>query len=163
MSSDEGINPSRARSASECASRSLTTMNKEKIKEEKNHARDQAAAQYENMVDMLADLEHAQECDEQDEQCPSNENNHDEEKARQAIEEDALEVATGQDFNGTRTYMILLCTGGPAVRIIGELDEFDNPDTAIMQYQDWGTPWTEFRPAEQSTLLSYAQNFYFGK
>jgi hypothetical protein len=38
-------------------------------------------------------------------------------------------------------YRILLTTGGPALRIVGDIGE-----TGEMQIQDWGTPWAEFRP-----------------
>src|SRR6266436_6720207 len=37
-------------------------------------------------------------------------------------------------------FQILLCTGGPACRIIGDLDGGD-PTTARLEYQDWFTPW----------------------
>ena len=78
---------------------------------------------------------------------------------------DVLEIATGKDFNGTRTYMILLGTGGPAMRITGELDEYDMPASADYQYQDWGTEWTSGRPnSEQEKLLvDFASLFYFGE
>jgi hypothetical protein len=58
-------------------------------------------------------------------------------------------------------FCILLCTGGPAARILGELDEHGEPYRAWMEYQDWGTPWTQFVPANQDVLLSYARCFCF--
>ena len=60
-------------------------------------------------------------------------------------------------------YELLLCTGGPAVRIIGTLDEHNQPETAELQYQDWGTPWTEYTLTKKQTetLIEYAQYFYF--
>jgi len=74
-------------------------------------------------------------------------------------------------------YEILLCTGGPAVRIRGHLDQYSQPSTARIEHQDWGTPWTEDRPtvapnpatitgelnAYQETLLAYARQFWFGE
>ena len=85
------------------------------------------------------------------------------EEAREEIENDALEVATGKEFNGTKTYMILLSTGGPATRIIGELDEHNQPVTAHFQFQDWFLPWTEaqMNEEEEQTLIQYAGFFYF--
>ena len=85
------------------------------------------------------------------------------EEAREEIENDALEVATGKEFNGTKTYMILLSTGGPATRIIGELDEHGQPTTATFQFQDWFLPWTEAQLSqeEKQTLIKYAEFFYF--
>lgn len=61
-------------------------------------------------------------------------------------------------------YNILLCTGGPAVRIVGGLSD-GCPVSAQMQYQDWGTPWTNwFRPGDtEDILLQYAGHFYFGE
>lgn len=41
-------------------------------------------------------------------------------------------------------YQILLCTGGPAVRIVGALDSYGTPADARLEYQDWGTEWTEY-------------------
>ena len=95
---------------------------------------------------------------------------HDEDEARQRIDEDPLSVQVrsgwtdpGQKFAADE-YEILLCTGGPAVRIIGELDQYTQPDRARLQYQDWGTPWTELlEPRDMQALIAYASNFYFGE
>lgn len=54
-------------------------------------------------------------------------------------------------------FNILLCTGGPAVRIIGELDN-GTPSRAWLEVQDWGTPWTHiYIEGASSTLLEFAQ------
>ena len=60
-------------------------------------------------------------------------------------------------------YKITLCTGGPAVRIVGELDN-GYPHSASLEYQDWGTPWTAYwlKEEEEEILLEYAQCFYYG-
>ena len=61
-------------------------------------------------------------------------------------------------------YQILLATGGPATRITGDLDTYGQPDTARLEYQDWGTPWTA-RPLtaeEREDVLTFAQAFYYG-
>ena len=90
-----------------------------------------------------------------------------EEEARQRIEEDALsvEVRSGWASLGepltADEFCILLCTGGPAARIRGELSGGE-PHRAWLEYQDWGTPWTEFVGADQAVLLTYARCFYFG-
>lgn len=104
--------------------------------------------------------------------------------ARQAIEEDALSVEVRSGWNDPglwsytdardkpkpEEYRILLCTGGPAVQIIGELSEYGEPETARMQVQDWFAPWTDFRPLvapdnydSEPILLTYARCFYFGE
>lgn len=90
----------------------------------------------------------------------------DEEDARNRIQEDALsvEVRSGWTSHGdTMTpedFRIVLCTGGPHVEIMGELDN-GQPFCAWLQYQDWGTPMTRFFKVEESTLLAYCQEFYF--
>lgn len=81
--------------------------------------------------------------------------------------EDALEVcyrsdwATYGDTLEPSEFYILLCTGGPAVRIRGDLDEVGYPTRAYMEYQDWGTPWTHYSGASHSMLLEYA-GYYLG-
>lgn len=93
--------------------------------------------------------------------------NKDQDSAREAIQEDPLsvEVRSGWCNVGSEMqaeeFCILLCTGGPAVRIRGELDN-GNPCRAWMEYQDWGTGWTQFFDAQQDTLLAYCSEFYFG-
>jgi len=61
-------------------------------------------------------------------------------------------------------YEILLCTGGPAVRIVGRLDQYSEPETATLEHQNWGTPWTDapIKREDEETLLTYARQFYFG-
>jgi hypothetical protein len=61
-------------------------------------------------------------------------------------------------------YCILLSTGGPATRIVGDLED-GQPTTARFEYQDWFKPWTEARldEAQRATVLEYAQQFYFGE
>ena len=93
------------------------------------------------------------------------------EQAETAIQEGALEVAIRENWHapvvenhtGHTEYLILLCTGGPAVRITGDLNEHSEPVTAHLEHQDWGTPWTEYRAADEDILLEYARQFYFGE
>lgn len=95
------------------------------------------------------------------------------EEAIQTIRNDALtvEVRSGWHPPGDKTnsdgwqYNILLCTGGPAVRIIGDLSDQNEPETARLEHQDWGTPWTEYRmdSEEKKDVLIYAAQFYFGE
>jgi hypothetical protein len=62
-------------------------------------------------------------------------------------------------------YKILLSTGGPALRIIGELDEHFEPETAVLEMQDWGIIWTPVPLSKDEThnLLRYASIFYYGE
>ena len=92
-------------------------------------------------------------------------------EAQTAIQEDALscEVRGGWVEPGSTEQMhaeefrLLLATGGPAVRIIGSLDQYGQPDGARLETQDWGTPWTEYTQADELVLLKYAGCFYFGE
>lgn len=94
------------------------------------------------------------------------------ERAREAIQEDPLSVEVRGDWyppggdgdSGVPgEYRILLCTGGPAIRIIGDLDESGEPYSAALEHQDWFTPWTELSISaeEEAALVRYAQEFYY--
>ena len=62
-------------------------------------------------------------------------------------------------------FQILLSTGGPALRIIGDIGAYGVAQNSIMQWQDWGTPWTEYVTTEEEddALLTYCQQFYLGE
>ncbi|MFN6965165.1 MAG: hypothetical protein ACK4S4_15575 [Pyrinomonadaceae bacterium] len=95
----------------------------------------------------------------------------DEDAARQTIEESPLSIevrsgwCTPGETMGPEEYSILLSTGGPALRLIGDLDQHNEPETAELQYQDWGTPWTPYHDenVDEDVLIKYAQCFYFGE
>ena len=63
----------------------------------------------------------------------------------------------------TQGYELLLGTGGPAVRIVGKLNEYGEPETAELQGQDWGTRWERTENQDEKTLLQFAQHFHFGE
>jgi hypothetical protein len=92
----------------------------------------------------------------------------DEDEARETIQQDPLEVQVRSDWESPGApleaveFMVLLCTGGPAVRIRGELNRGE-PCRAWLEYQDWGTPWTQWFGASSDTLCEYASNFFFGE
>lgn len=151
--------------------------------EEVDTAKSQAQAQYECLSEMVERLAHCNECSEDfdsgdcefADRFDSEEEfdeYHDEDEARSAINDDPLEVSVrsgwsspgGNGIDGLQAedFLILLCTGGPAVRIRGELSN-GIPDRAWIEYQDWGTGWTQYFDTEQDTLLAYASNFYFGE
>lgn len=89
-------------------------------------------------------------------------------EAREAIVNDALsvEVRSGwtDDYNDLQAeeFRIVVSTGGPAVQIRGDLDEYKQPRRAWLEVQDWGTAWTQYFAADQETLLTYARCFYYG-
>jgi hypothetical protein len=89
-----------------------------------------------------------------------------EDEAQTRIYEDPLSVQVRSDWTDPGAtmvageFMILLCTGGPAVRIVGELDDNGDPARAWMEFQDWGTPWTRYGAASQDELVRYASYFF---
>ena len=96
---------------------------------------------------------------------------HDEDRASRTIQEDPLSVEVRSDWHtpgaddaGPTDYTILLCTGGPACRIIGTLNQYHEPDSARIEHQDCGTPWTEYRldSDKEALVLTYARQFYYG-
>lgn len=88
--------------------------------------------------------------------------------ARERIQEDALSVqvrsgwVTPGDDMTAEEFEILLTTGGPAVRILGELDEHGEPYRAWLEVQDWGKPWTHYYESGlDEVCLAYARCFCF--
>ncbi len=94
----------------------------------------------------------------------------DREDAETRIHEDPLEIqvrgdwhSLGDEDEGPCEFYILLTTGGPAVRIMGELQDGE-PHRAYLQTQDWGTPWTDYyEEGAAEVLMSYCRCFCFGE
>lgn len=44
-------------------------------------------------------------------------------------------------------------------------DTYGQPDTARLEYQDWGTPWAPLplTVEEAADVLTFAQQFYYGE
>jgi hypothetical protein len=131
-------------------------------------ARNQAKAQFESIKEMVEALKLANE----------GEIEADIESAEQTIHEDALSVevrcdwytvasSTHEEGGTPAEYRILLCTGNPAVQIVGRLSEHCEPETAELQCQDWFQPWTSvyIKGAEdaEEIMLAYARCFYYGE
>ena len=124
---------------------------------EKNHAKEQARAQLDSIMEMVKALKNGEVIDGQD--------------PHERIQEGPLAVEVRSDWHSPgdgndkpTEYNILLCTGGPAVRIIGKLDGHGYPETAEIEYQDWFTPWVRYantNSEEDEALLSYARQFYY--
>lgn len=135
-------------------------MAKKEKKKDDDRALDQAKAQLRSVAQMVNELNAAIERGDDKEA----------EEAREAINQDALsvEIRGGWRTPGSKSedeeFLILLCTGGPAARLIGELGQFNTPETVRLQYQDWFTPWTDYplSSEEEQILLQYCQQFYFG-
>lgn len=86
----------------------------------------------------------------------------DQEDAYQQIDNSPISVELrsdwtrqGEEFTASE-FKILLCCGGPSVRIYGQVDEHGIPYNACLEYQDWGTAWTKYVEADNDTLCKYA-------
>jgi hypothetical protein len=115
------------------------------------------ASEFTDEAQELADLEdEAGECESQDD-------------ARERIQEDPLSLEFRSDWVSSKDemdiaeYCLLLTTGGPAVRIIGDIEDGE-ATSARLEVQDWGTPWTEhiLTGDDHETLMAYVREFYFG-
>lgn len=123
-------------------------------------AKSQATLQLVKIIELMAELEDASKTS----------NDAKIESAHDRILNDPLEVSvrSGWHHPGEKAedveFLILLCTGGPAVRLIGELSQFNEPEAVRMEYQDWFTPWIEFplTSEQQNKVLAYCAEFYFG-
>lgn len=123
-----------------------------------SNSENQAKAQLESIIEMVDRVKRARNYDKREE-------------AIDLIMNDPLEIATRSGWVSTtddmhpEEYMILLCTGGPAVKIVGDINDYGEPETAHLFHQDWGTPWIEYRVdrEQEDYLMEYARNFYFGK
>ena len=121
-------------------------------------ARSEAEAQLSSIVEMVGALD--------------TDNDADLEEALQCIQEDPLSIEVRSDWhlpgsstNALAEYEILLCTGGPATRIIGKLGQYNEPIDACLQFQDWFTPWVKYECGsdEQNALIKYAEQFWYGE
>lgn len=145
-----------------------------------DHGRSNGLAWFQSIVEMVDALRAAE---------TTPEGHHDYrlgEDARETIQSSVLCVEVRSDWhapmadNETKPaeYRILLATGGPALQLTGELSEHGEPETARLEHQDWGTPWTpldwtlttdkgtaELRGWNkyQAYLLDFARQFYFGE
>lgn len=151
----------------------MTMQTEDKMKS----AYEQGQAQYESIAELVERLERADEGDTVGAAAV--------ETVREEIQESPLSVQVRSgwyNISGPHNdidrqpaeYEILLCTGGPAVRITGELGDGNEPESAHLQVQDWFTEWTDYLPRVKGidgepapdwldTLLAYARCFYFGE
>lgn len=98
---------------------------------------------------------------------------HDHDAAEDEINEGPLSVEVrtgwyviGEEKPEPEEFKILLCTGGPAVQIVGELGQYNRPEKPRLQFQDWFKPWTDYTETteeEDKALLDYCEHFYFGE
>jgi len=87
---------------------------------------------------------------------------------RERLEEMPLSVrvrdgwrSPGDESDGPEEFEILLSTGGPALRIYGKID-----GEHALQWQDWGTPWTDYRDTtdeQDQAIATFVGLFYLGE
>lgn len=89
----------------------------------------------------------------------------DREQAEQRIHEDPLSLlyrsgwVESKDDMEPEEFELLLTTGGPAVRILGEIRDGE-PRRAWLEVQDWGKPWTRYYEAGcDELLMAYCRCF----
>ena len=127
-----------------------------------NHALNNAIGHIESMVDDFKKDQQLQESNDYDQQ----------DELRESVSNSALSVefrsgwySSPESITDLRPeeFKILLSWGGPALRVIGEIEEnyAVNPK---LQYQDWGTAWTDLKITEdqQESLNWFCNCFYFG-
>jgi len=91
----------------------------------------------------------------------------DRDEAEQHIHEDALSVEIRSSWTSlgekleADEFRIVLCTGGPHVYLVGELNQGE-PDRVRVRYEDWGESGELFE-FDHDTVLKYCQQFYFGE
>ena len=128
------------------------------------HARANAQGWYDSIVEMAEALA----------QADANCDDIAQDSARDAITESVLWVEVRSDWHDVviverakpDEYRILLTTGGPALQLVGALNEYGEPETAELQMRDGGVPWQAWcpeAPTAAQTLLTFARCFYFGE
>lgn len=131
------------------------------VAEKVDHAIENAKGWYASIEEMLADL--AKASDDGDTNAVDS--------ATQTIQESVLSVLVRDGWHtpgspaedGAEEYEILLTTGGPALRIYGKINQYDEAETAELQVQDWFKPWTPYLDGiKEQTLLDFTRHFYFG-
>ena len=125
-----------------------------------NDAEQQARSQLDSILELVAALRNAANDDER-------------EAAEITIQEDPLSIQVREDWRALGTqdtkateFKILLATGGPAVRICGELNRHCEPENARVEFQNWFTPWHTLHgltDAESEAVLEYSRQFYFAE
>jgi hypothetical protein len=127
-----------------------------------SHAVENGQAWLETITDQLARLKAA--CRDSDDAY---------ETIREEILESPLSVQVRSDWQPmgqplqASQFCILLSTGGPGLRIVGDLGLYNCPENSRLEIQDWGTPWQELPQAANAAtgaiLDAWTAQFYFGE
>jgi len=130
-----------------------------------NHAFNNAKGHIESIVE---DFENFNYIENQNVTCDDDYKKQDE--IKEGINNSALSVefrsgwSTNFDELEIEEFKILLSWGGPALRVIGDLDQYKQAENIKLQFQDWGTPWTDYEltEKEEESLNWFCNCFYFG-
>ena len=129
-----------------------------------NHALNNAIGHIESMVEDFEKVTYLESL---------NVTTNEEEEKLEEIKESILNSALSIQFRSgwethyenfkAKEFEILLSWGGPALRVIGEITDYGSKNPKL-QFQDWGTPWTDFEITEdqQKALNWFCNCFYFG-
>lgn len=148
-----------------------------------NHAEQNGRGWLANIAEMMAAYKAAQkregsffdqddEGEDEDAEADEDTSGETADDVRERIEQSPLSVQVrdgwknpGAESEGPEEFEILLSTGGPALRIIGKLDEHCTPSDVELQHQDWFKPWERLplTDAERKTVESFCAVFYFGE
>ena len=133
---------------------------------EKNHALDNAIGHIESIVEDYEKLSYLERLNpttiEQQEEI---------EQTKESILNSALSIQVRSGWTSLnesfqpQEFNILLSWGGPALRIIGDLNEYKEPENPVLQFQDWFTRWEDLKINSQQydALVWYCCQFYFGE
>tara|TARA_Y100001972_G_scaffold82524_1_gene100451 strand:+ start:39 stop:455 length:417 start_codon:yes stop_codon:yes gene_type:complete len=133
---------------------------------EKNHALDNAIGHIESIVEDYEKLSYLERLNpttiEQQEEI---------EQTKESILNSALSIQVRSGWTSLnesfqpQEFNILLSWGGPALRIIGDLNEYKEPENPVLQFQDWFTRWEDLKINSQQydALVWYCSQFYFGE
>ena len=133
---------------------------------EKNHALQNAQGHIKSIVEYFETGSYIEQSN-----VTTNEQEEKLEEIRESINNSALSVefrsgwSTNSEKLEAEEFKILLTWGGPALRVIGDLDQYKQPENIKMQFQDWGTPWTDYEltEKEEESLNWFVNCFYFGE
>ncbi len=125
------------------------------------NSKQSALATFDHIEEMLDNLQSAREKGD----------NSDQEEAVREIHESPLEVRVRSGWeqpdeyheSNPKEFEILMATGGPAVKITGQLDANGHPTNANLKHQDWHEEWqrVDLSPTNLDKLIDFASHFYF--
>jgi len=133
---------------------------------EKNHALDNAIGHIESIVEDYERLSYLESLN-----PTTNEQEEEIEQTRESILNSALSIQVRSGWTSLnesfqpQEFNILLSWGGPSLRIIGDLNEYKEPENPVIQFQDWFTKWEDLKINSQQydALVWYCSQFYFGE